>query len=69
MDSMILMLKQIEYLQILPKINGNELLNNIFGKLNDDYFKECISFRDKLNKSTLFPMSYQHADLIKHRRS
>ena len=36
----------------------------ILSKFNEGYFKTCQEFKHKLNTSHLFPISYQHADLI-----
>ena len=49
-----------------PETKGNitETMKLILGKLNNEYYKSCEEFKVKLNTSHLFPMSYQHADLI-----
>ena len=44
--------------------NMMETVKLIISKLNDDYFKECMLFKNKLNDSHLFPLNYQHHDLI-----
>ena len=49
-----------------PETQGNivETMKLVLGKFNEGYFKVCEEFKHKLNTSHLFPMSYQHADLI-----
>ena len=51
-------------LYLETKGNVLETMKLILSKLNNEYYKACEEFKCKLNTSHLFPMSYQHADLI-----
>ena len=52
--------------QFYPETKDNvlETMKFILSKLNDNYYKACEEFKNRLNTSHLFPMNYQHADLI-----